>query len=58
MVVRKVNRDTFDVWTSAQYWDGWTRVRFGNKGLYRVDGKRVNNKTLADMEAAINGVNK
>lgn len=55
MVVRKVNRDTFDVWTSDQYWDGWTRVRYGAKGIYRVDGKRVNAKALAEIDTAIKG---
>lgn len=56
MVVRKVNPYTFDVFFSDQYWGDWTRVRIGgNCGVYGVAGRRLTNKVLRDVAAAING---
>lgn len=54
MVIRQVNRNTFDVFTSEQYWDGWTRVRFGKDGLFGVAGNRLTRAAMKEVEAAIN----
>ena len=55
MVIRKVNRDTFDVFMADQYWGDWTRVRFGREGIYGVAGRRLSNKLLKEVAEAING---
>ncbi len=55
MVIRKVNRDTFDVFMSNEYWGDWTRVRLGFNGIHGVAGRRVPNKVLKEIEACING---
>lgn len=53
MTIRRVNRDTFDVFLSDQYWDGWTRVRMGRNGLYGVAGNRLNKAQMAAIEAEV-----
>lgn len=53
MTIRQVNRDTFDVFMSAQYWDGWTRVRVGRNGLYGVAGRRLTKAEFKQIEEAL-----
>lgn len=56
MKILRVNRDTFDVFMSDEYWGDWTRVRVGGpNGVYGVAGRRVPNATLKQVAAQING---
>lgn len=55
MTIRWVNRNTFDVFMSDQYWDDWTRIRVGQDGLYGVAGRRLSRAQFKEVEAVING---
>ena len=57
MIIRQVNKNTFDVFLADEFWGDWLRVRNGYQGVYYVDGKRVNRKVMTDINNAINRVN-
>lgn len=50
MVIRRVSRDTFDVFMAKEFWGDWTRVRVGGRnGVYGVAGRRLSNKQLQEI---------
>lgn len=54
MVIRKVNRNTFDVFMSEQYFGDWTRISRRPDGtVYGVQGRRLNAAALQAVSEAI-----
>lgn len=57
MIIRQVNRNTFDVFMADEFWGDWTRVRILNNGdIQHVGGKYVSRKVLGDIGNQIKGV--
>lgn len=53
MKILRVNRNTFDVFFSEQYWDDWTRVAIGRNGVYGVAGRRLTKAQMEQVKEAL-----
>jgi hypothetical protein len=56
MEARRLDHNTYDIFFGTQfspYGSGWTRVRQGRNGTYRIAGERVDHQTLRELDSLL-----